>query len=250
MNPSNFVSKAPSLPWYQKWFDLNYLLLYPYRDKAEARTQFELIRETLKPRRNWKILDLACGEGRYCALFRDAGYSIFGLDLSPVLIHSGFFKYGPMNLMVGDMRCIPGRYHLILSLFTSFGYFLSDGENESVLAAVQSALKPNGWLWLDFFNPAYVKRFLEPETRECRDNGLETRICRRLEGKRIIKDIVIKKDSHSCEYQESVCLYEREELENMLKKFGLEPQGCCGDYGGSPWNPASPRTILYARKKK
>ena len=48
-------------PWYEQWFDENYLALYRHRDRGDAEEQVRLIIDTLKLSRETAILDLACG---------------------------------------------------------------------------------------------------------------------------------------------------------------------------------------------
>jgi SAM-dependent methyltransferase len=236
------------MQWYEKWFDANYLRLYSHRDERDARRQVRLILDTLRPAPGAAILDLACGEGRHCVLFEREGFPVSGLDLSEELIDIGRRKHPELELIVGDMRHIPSRWDVILSLFTSFGYFDSDQENEEVIASVAAALKPGGWFWLDFLNPAFVRRTLEPETVRTLEDGARVTETRRINAGRVIKDIRFEGPGGDQEYQERVRLYEPDQLREMLASRGIRPAGTFGDYAGDPWRPDSERTILYGSK--
>jgi len=257
-------------PWFVDWFDENYRMLYRHRNSAEAREQVHLIINTLKPSKTAAILDLCCGEARYTDIFRKLGYRIFGLDLSETLIRFGKEKDPDLNLMVGDMRHIPGHYDFIFSLFTSFGYFETDEENLETLQSVYAALNNGGVYWLDFFNPLFVEKNLVPETHSVLPQGIEILEKRNVSGGRIIKDIhfkyINKKDVANEEndavnrdvngdvsgekvYQESVRLFTRECLEGMFMRTGFTLLHCFGDYDGSVWTPESERTILVGRKE-
>ncbi|MCI0471490.1 MAG: class I SAM-dependent methyltransferase, partial [Candidatus Aminicenantes bacterium] len=127
------------IPWYKNWFDENYLLLYKHRNSDDAREQAALIQRILNPGKNCTILDLGCGEGRYTPFFKNRGCRIYGMDLSGTLLRNAKTKYPRLDLVLGDMRDIPflpGKFDLILSLFTSFGYFERDEENRLVLDSV------------------------------------------------------------------------------------------------------------------
>ncbi|MCU0286191.1 MAG: class I SAM-dependent methyltransferase [Acidobacteria bacterium] len=203
------------IPWYESWFDENYLALYHYRDRDDAEKQVRLIIDTLELPLNISILDLACGEGRYTALFDELGYHITGLDLSETLIQSGKEKYPDLDLRTGDMRHIPGVFDLILSLFTSFGYFETDEENEKVLHSVYHALKPKGFFWLDFFNAKYVQSHLTPQNMLQLTPEIEVLEKKKIENGRIIKDICFKKNGQEQNYRESVRLFTHDQLADI-----------------------------------
>ncbi len=237
-------------PWYQQWFDENYLLLYRHRNMSDAQRQTRLILETLDLPDTVSIMDLCCGEGRYTVLLKDRGYRITGLDISETLIDSGRKKYPHLDLRLGDMREIPGTYDLILSLFTSFGYFDTDEENESVVKAVYNALNPGGVYWLDFLNAAQVENHLVPHSIMEPEPGITAEATRKIEKGRIIKDILFKKDGTQKTYRESVRLFTRNQLEAMFHRAGFSPLHIFGDYDGAPWTPESPRTIVVGKRRK
>ncbi len=235
--------------WFEDWFDENYLLLYHHRNCRDADVQVRLILDTLDIPTCSSILDLGCGEGRYTHLFRNRGYRVFGMDLSECLVREGRKRYGDLHLIVGDMRAIPGCFDVIVSLFTSFGYFPTREENACVLAAVYSALNPGGWFWIDFLNPPAVLKNLVSETVTHLPGNIEVTERRKIDDGRVIKDIFFNRDGDVSHYKESVALFSREELEMMLVEAGLGVVGCFGDYAGARWSPDAPRTVLYARKK-
>jgi SAM-dependent methyltransferase len=240
-------------PWFVSWFDENYRMLYRHRNSEDAREQVRLIIDTLTPPKDRAILDLCCGEGRYAGIFRKLGYRVFGLDLSETLIRIGKAKDPQLNLVVGDMRAIPGRFDLILSLFTSFGYFDSDEENEAALRSVYGSLNPGGTYWLDFFNSLYVKEHLVPESLSRLPSGIEVLEKRKVKDGRIIKNIhfrSIHMKNGNKKYTESVRLFSRTSLEKMFENTGFHLIRCFGDYKGSAWSPGSERTILVGRKER
>lgn len=237
-------------PWYEQWFDENYLLLYHHRNRTDAKKQVSLIIDTLKPTKETAILDLCCGEGRYAALLKEKGYKVTGVDLSNTLISIGKERYPDLDLRVGDMRHIQGKFDLILSLFSSFGYFESDEENEKVLLSIYKALNPGGVFWLDFLTAQEVEKNLNPRGISRYSTHIEVEEIRKIENGRIIKDIHFKKNGEEKHYRESVRLFTRENLEEMFKRVGFEVKYCFGDYSGAEWTPDSPRTILIGTKEQ
>lgn len=240
--------KTSGTPWYREWFDENYLVLYRHRNRSDAEEQVRLIIDILKPCKETAILDLACGEGRYTALFNELGYTVTGMDLSETLIQHGREIYPGLDLRVGDMRRIPGTFDLILSLFTSFGYFDTDEENEKVLHSVYTALNPDGVFWLDFLNARQVQEQLIPQTVTQLSPDIRVIENRKIKNGRIIKDIHFKNNGEEREYKESVRLFTPGELEKMFERSGFRIIKNVGDYRGHPWAINSPRTILVGRK--
>jgi len=242
-------NNTPATHWFEDWFDHNYLKLYHHRNIEDADQQVRLIIKTLKPKKDELILDLACGEGRHCLLFHEKGFNIKGIDLSTHLVKSGKTKYPFLDIKVGDMRHIKGKHDIILSLFTSFGYFDNDKDNFSVIRSINRALKPDGWFWIDYLNPVYVIRNLVPDNEIKLEDGTTVIESRFIENNTIIKEIIFNGPGKNNKYQERVKLYTREDLETMLIKSGIYPQGVFGNYKGSEWSSCSPRTIIYGRKK-
>jgi SAM-dependent methyltransferase len=248
MNPETVEKENP--PWYKQWFDENYLVLYRHRNRRDAEEQVRLIIDTLNLHVEDTILDLACGEGRYTALFNDLGYCVTGVDLSETLVNCGKERYPGLELEVGDMRRIHGKYDVILSLFTSFGYFDSDQENENVLRSVFNALNPGGAFWLDFLNAQQVEETLIPENITDLSAGIRVVESRKIENGRIIKDIYFSNHEEEKHYRESVRLFTSSHLEQMFQRTGFHITQRFGDYHGRSWEPHSPRTILVGRKSK
>jgi SAM-dependent methyltransferase len=241
--------KKLETPWFQQWFDENYLILYRHRNRSEAKKQVQLIIDTVNPSKDAAILDLACGEGRYTMLLDEKGYRVTGLDLSETLVTRGREKYPQLDLRVGDMRHIPGKFDLILSLFTSFGYFETDEENEEVVRSVYEALNPGGVYWLDFLNAQELESNLVPESVSQLSPEIRVIENRKIENGRIIKDIHFKNNGEEKCYTESVRLFTCNQLEKIFKKYGFQLEHCFGDYQGSQWTLESPRTILVGIKK-
>ena len=239
-----------SIPWFKRWFNENYLSLYQHRDESDARDQIRLILRTLSPAKDQSILDLGCGVGRHLYILCRKGYRAFGLDLSDTLLREGIRLYGNLPVIQADMRAIPGHFHLILSLFTSFGYFESHTSNKRVIESISQSIGTGGWFWFDFLNPAYLRSHLEARTVTETPSGQRVVEKRSICQDRVVKDILFKKDNKSWDFQESVRLYSRRDLELMLKEFALIPQGCFGNYMVDDWDENSPRTIIFARKSE
>ena len=237
-----------SKEWFKDWFDENYKLLYRHRDMKDAENQVELILRVVRPDRDWRILDLACGEGRHSTFFKDRGFDITGIDLSKTLIDIGREKFPGLKLIECDMRNIPGSYDMILSLFTSFGYFEEEKEDVKVLSEVYNSLNSGGVFWFDFLNENYVRKNLNDRKTEKTIDDIKITEEKSIVDNRVNKRIFFLSSAGSREYTESVRLYSKEELTMMLDETGFNIINVFGDYLGNDWNSGSERSIFYCNK--
>ena len=199
------------------------------------------------------ILDLGCGAGRHAIALAQAGYTVTGLDLAPQLLsvarETSRSESTPIHLVRGDMKHLPFRnaFAGIVQLFTAFGYFDDDVQNERVISEVARALKPGGIYLLDFLNAPQVVANLVPESTSVLD-GMNIVQRRAIQGGRVNKAISIAgNDGREEVFSESVRLYDRSDLHSMFERQGLSVMQVFGDYHGNAWTAKSPRCILLGR---
>ena len=135
----------------------------------------------------------------------------------------------------------------VVNLFTSFGYFEDDAENERALAAMTTALRPGGWFVQDFLNAPVVADSLGASEHET-EEGHAIHQDRWIEDGRVNKKITVHHDGQTDTFQESVRLFTLEDFKEMYERVGLELVELFGDYDGSDYEPdESPRLLLHAR---
>lgn len=249
-------------PWYVHAFGPLYLTVYGHRDDAEARRNAPRIARLLSLRPRARILDLACGDGRYARAFASMGHRMTGLDLSEDLLEEAKQRSpglpGSPTYVRADMREIPffEQFDAVLSLFTSFGYFDDRADDEKVLEGVARALVPGGRLLLDLPNPEQVRGSLVAADEQVRGHW-HLRYERRMDettvaGPYVRKRIVVtdgRTGQVEGDIEERVRLYTPDEVDRALGLAGLEPEGArFGDFDGTPLGPASPRFIRVARR--
>lgn len=252
--PSSSVS--PPMPWYEGWFGSEaYSLVYAHRDEAEAERLIDLVEREIEPHPRAHILDVGCGRGRHARILARRGYTVTGVDLSEHSIAEARKQAqaegldDKISFQQGDMRepacetCVDG----VVNLFTTFGYFEEDAENERALEAMATALRPGGWFLQDFLNAPEVIESLVPSDTTTR-NGVTVHQQRWIEDGRINKDITIEQDGSSETFHESVRLFTLYDLKGMYESVGLELVETFGNYDGACYTPSSPRLLLYARK--
>ena len=235
--------------WFEQWFGEEYLRVYPHRDDDDAARLVAFLGREGICGGSGRVLDLACGPGRHATALGREGACVVGLDLSIALLHAAQ-RRGARRLVRGDMRRLPfrsGAFDAVLNLFTSFGYFASDSEHETVLAEVARVLCARGRFVLDFLNAPHVRANLVPRD-ERRTGGTAVVQERRIseDGRYVVKSIRVLGDGRT--FTERVRLLERGELEAMLATQGIVVETAAGDYDGGAYGPASPRLILVGRR--
>ncbi len=238
--------------WYKNWFGNEYLTVYAHRDEEEARHLVKLIQKHIDLNPTHKILDLCCGQGRHVSQLAQLGYKVYGIDLSRTLLEvakNNENKGKSAFFIQADMRHLPTSqsFDLLLNLFTSFGYFESDEENESVFHQFNQALKPEGIFVFDYFNTAYIEKNLIPYHKE-RIKGLLIEQERFIEGSRVQKIIKLNREGEQSIFYESVKMYDPDQLQSMMRNAELDILYTFGDYFGSELSFSSPRVILIGQR--
>ncbi|MFP4228234.1 MAG: class I SAM-dependent methyltransferase [Salinivenus sp.] len=242
------------MPWYDGWFGSDaYTLVYDHRDEDEAERLVDFVEREITPAPDASILDVGCGRGRHARAFARRGYRVTGLDLSEESIADARSRTAEEGLDVtfaqGDMRdpycdgCMDG----VVNLFTTFGYFDDDIENQRALRAMATALRPGGWFLQDFLNAPQVVDTLQPESVHS-ENGITIHQRRWVDDGRINKKITIEQHDTTETFRESVRLFTLDDFRAMYEAVGLTLVATYGDYDGAPHTDESPRLLLHARR--
>lgn len=238
--------------WYRTWFNSPYYhILYRKRDESEAALFIDRILKYFTPPEDSKFLDLACGKGRYSIYIHKKKFEVTGVDLAADNIRKAKkFETDGLHFSVHDMRqpCATEKFDYVFNLFTSFGYFPSVEENEAVLYAAHQALKPKGFLLIDFLNAEKVIHNLVIEERQTIE-GIHFDILRKHENGQIIKEIEIDDKGKKYNFKEEVKALTHTDFAGMLKRTGFEIRDTFGSYLLTAFNArVSPRLIIIARK--
>ncbi len=234
--------------WFRDWFGEEYLSVYPHRNETEARDAVNLYHVFAPPADEGPVLDLACGAGRHLRELLSAGYRGVGLDLSMPLLRRARRGERETRLVRGDMRYLPFENAVfggLTSFFTSFGYFADPADDRRVLSEMRRVLRTGGSFMLDFLNADRVRRDLVPSDQRV-ISGSRVIQERTIEGDSVVKSIRIEPldGSEAQTFSERVRLYEQGDLEELLRRAGLESTQRFGDYAGGVYRMDSPRLIL------
>ena len=251
--------------WFKKWFNSgDYLDLYSHRNSKDAAKIAGLIFRNIKLPEGAKVLDLACGNGRHSIYFAKKGYDVLGIDLSPFLINSAKSKLKTeyakhrenLSFEIRDMRSInhKNEFHLVVNLFSSFGYFESSRENQKVISSVSKSLVNKGYFFFDFLNTGYLEKNLVPFDYSAGNRKLIVQV-REINKGFVVKNILIAKSKHRAaglevnHFQEIIKLYSIDDFSAIFPKHGLKIIKTFGNYSGSRFNKQkSERLIILAQK--
>jgi SAM-dependent methyltransferase len=242
------------MAWYEQSFGQDYLVVYKHRDFGGAKNEVHKMVRWLELQPGAEVFDLCCGMGRHSLTLADYGFKVTGMDLSEVLLQEAgrLDPDGKVQWLKGDMRQIPltKQFDAVVNLFTSFGYFIDEAENEQVVQEISRLLKDAGKFLIDYLNPAYVEANLVPKS--VRNEGdLEIEETRSITDGYVRKQIVIRENGQKQrEYVEQVRLYRLADFKRMLAMAGLAIDHVYGHYDGTPYDEQqSPRLILIGSKR-
>jgi len=241
--------------WYERSFGADYLDVYRHRDLEEARRGAALAVRTCELESGSTILDLCCGGGRHVEALSELGHDAVGLDLSWALLSAARSRNPLARIVRGDMRRLPFRdatFDVVLSFFTSFGYFPTDGENRAVLAEVNRILRPGGRFLLDFLNREHVLAHGLHDTREVREGWvIEQKRRWNRETNTIDKEITLRPQSREREprvYTEAEKLYSPDGIAAFFEDHGFSIVSTFGSLEGEPFVSSSNRLIMTGKK--
>jgi SAM-dependent methyltransferase len=238
--------------WFQNWFNSPYYhILYKQRDDEEAELFIDNLCSFLKPDKNSRILDIACGRGRHSIYLNKKGFDVTGIDLSFSNIkYAHQFENPKLHFFVHDMRHLfyINYFDLSLNLFTSFGYFNTDTEHIKALKSFKKTLKNDGRLVLDYMNSQkIINKLVSREVKEI--DGISFNISRKVVDGIIIKTIDFIHRNKSYSFKEKVKAYSLTDFEKLFAAAGLQICHTFGDYNLQEFDiNNSERLILIAKK--
>lgn len=239
--------------WFENWFDSPfYPLLYDNRDIEEARLFVDKLMHFLQPPASSRLLDIACGEGRFAAQLSGYGHEVLGIDLSePRIKVAKDLEHEHLHFHVHDMRypIYINYFDYAFNFFTSFGYFNNQRDHRMAADSFAKALRKGGILVMDYFNKTMVEENLIP-TEVITRGGITFHIKRHLDSGKVIKEISLTdKDGIDHHYQERVTAFGLEDFRSLFEQAGFTLQQYFGDYQLQDFDShSSPRLIMVFKK--
>ena len=201
-------------------------------------------------------LDLACGPGRHSVELAKRGFRVTGVDLSPFLLTKARKRALSENVDVEwvreDMRRFvrPDSFDLVVSLFTSFGYFESRDDDLQVLRNVHRNLRRGGALVIEIAGREALARGFQPTTsKELADGSLLGERHEVIDDwTRIRNHWTVIEGGAVTTFRFEVAIYSGQELRALLSEAGFSNVHLYGAYDARPYGLEADRLVAIARK--
>jgi SAM-dependent methyltransferase len=185
----------------------------------------EFVRSFIAPGNIASILDLGCGTGEHIESFAREGYRCVGIDSSPQMLEAAKKRGGGkvdyrLNTLI-DFDFFE-EFDIVMSLFGSMDYVLSDKDFDTVLWNVWRALKPDGVALLEIWNSFPVLQIGEKNLGFVSKTQSGALTIDRERGFKVIhRDPVIVEVSYRYHLREGVNMRMLED-KHMMRAFSLD----------------------------
>lgn len=208
--------------------------------KRQAFQEARFILDTLKVKKGEKLLDIPCGTGRHSKFFSVAGAEVTGIDINSTCIswakkdnkgRSIRFEKGNM----GNLSKYRGKFDVLANLFTSFGYFDSEDENDQVMREFVSVLKPGGRIALSLINKDWLLKVFKPasQVKLGKETIIEAREYYHQTSTVTAHWFHLNKSHTKADvYFNKVRVYSKEEMVELMQRCGLKKIKVYGSYSG------------------
>ncbi|MBN1407399.1 MAG: class I SAM-dependent methyltransferase [Calditrichaceae bacterium] len=242
----------------EEFFDKYYLKSFNPETHANPTPQeVEFIIGKTNLKKDAKILDFTCGQGRHTIEFYKRGYlDIIGIDHNPSHVEMAKTDAGDLtnapNFIHKEMQDFEeyNCYDLVYSLFTSMFYF-SDQHNLDILQRIYNGLKRDGHFVIDYFNPiAFLKTQKKKDWYFSEDDSivLERYSHNPISGMITNERIIVPKEGPRIKRVYHVRDYTVAELRYHFENIGFEVLDVYGNFEGEKYNIDSLRQIYIMRK--
>jgi SAM-dependent methyltransferase len=229
-NSENINPKSEN--WFSSWFDSPYYhILYKERNYREAQVFMDNLTHYLNMDEGSKVLDLACGKGRHSIYLNQLGYNVLGVDLSENSIAiANKNANDSLHFKVHDMRePFEEKFDAIFNLFTSFGYFENESDNQKTLVSIHESLSEYGFGVIDFMNVNQVIANLVPDEVKTVDE-INFHIKRYVIDNYIYKEIDFEDKGEKYHFTEKVRAFTLPDFELLMEQAGIYLLDTFGDY--------------------
>ncbi|MCC5829725.1 MAG: class I SAM-dependent methyltransferase [Phycisphaeraceae bacterium] len=107
---------------------------------------------------NQRVLDLACGQGAWCRILHERGYSVTGIDAAPALLHRAKQRSDPaIHYIKGDIRSLDelGEPQALFDIATCLLAIQNVDPIEPIFTGLGRLLRPGACVLLVMMHPGF-----------------------------------------------------------------------------------------------
>ena len=238
--------------WYESFFETEeWVELATSRDPERTEQEVAFVASHLDP--GARVLDLACGTGRISIPLAARGFDVAGLDISHRVLEVARAAAPELDFRQGDMRELPWEdecFDAVINIWSAFGYFETQAEDERVLAEIARVLRPGGVFVIDAVNQVALVRGIQHQAWNELEDGtlwLEQRTHDLTTGRSQAAWTFVK-DGHKRELSFDHRLYTVAEYGELLQRAGFGTRQVFGGLDGGELTMDTFRFQIVARK--
>lgn len=243
----------------EDFYNQDYLAVYqPILAEGRTATEVDFLEKFAFDGGIHTVLDIPCGFGRHSVLLAQRGYLVHGIDSSTNMLEVANQKRATLSEQVrqnlsfenADMRFYKPteKFHAVINLFTSFGYFDSSS-NETHLQSMCNSVRSGGVIVLDIRNP--IRDIIELSVRNWEETECsgDVQIRHTLDPLRMRHSLVyLYGNAYESKKQTSFRGYFLSEMEDLLARNDCIVEKTFGNFKGEPYTPETSRLIIVARR--
>jgi SAM-dependent methyltransferase len=247
----------------KEWFDDNtfwqelYPFMFPEQRFADAPIETQKVLSIAKPYGK-AALDLCCGPGRCSIALAKTGFKVTGVDRTRFLLNKARAKAREAKVKIEwvqmDMRDFvrPKAFNLVLSMFTSFGYFDNKSEDLEVLENILTSLMPGGVCLIDVTGKEWLSKVFQPTRSDVLPDGTE--IIQKAEifddWTRVRNEWILIRKGGAKSFKFHHTIYSGQELRDRMEQTGFTDVKLFGNLDGDEYGLDAQRLIVVGHKPK
>jgi SAM-dependent methyltransferase len=244
-----------------EWFDNDafwrdtYDFMFPPSRMEVAKDEVDKIIRLTKVKGK-AALDLCCGPGRTSVALAKRRFAVTGVDRTKFLLDRARARARTAKVKIEfvqkDLRDFvrPDSFDLVLSMYTSFGYFETRDEDLSVLRNIHTSLRRGGAFLIDTISKERIaKIFLPSSVEEAPDGSLLVQRRKLIDDfTRASNEWIVVRKGRAKSYKFSHRLYSGLELRDLMERAGFRRVRLYGSFDGTPFDNRAERLIAVGKK--
>ncbi len=250
------MNKTRKREWFDDesfWRELEPFMFTEQR-YADAAASLDQVLRLARPRGK-AVLDLGCGPGRWAIPLAKRGFRVTGVDRTAHLLRRARARAQASRARIEwireDMRDFvrPEAFDLVLSMFTSFGYFDDPNEDVAVLRDMFTSLRPGGVCLVEVMGKETLARILQPTSSERLPDGQV--LVQRHEvfdaWSRMRNEWTLIRRGQARTWSFHHTLYAGRELRDRFEQTGFTDVRLFGSFAGEEYGVTAMRLIAIGR---